>query len=102
LTVASACVEFNEGSYWAATMLIARADTMAASGVLNMLGNLGGVVGIPIVAWLTGRGNWYGAFALGAGFALLGAALWLLIDADRVLTDPVPAVGGIGPDEILA
>jgi ACS family glucarate transporter-like MFS transporter len=91
LTFASACVEFNEGSYWAATMLIARADTMAASGVLNMLGNLGGVVGIPAVAWLTGHGNWHGAFALGTGFAFLGAALWLLIDADQVLVDPAGA-----------
>lgn len=90
LTITSACVEFNEGSYWAATMLIARADTMAASGVLNMLGNLGGVVGIPVVAWLTGHGNWYGAFALGTALAFLGAALWLFIDADRTIADPDP------------
>jgi ACS family glucarate transporter-like MFS transporter len=85
LTVAFFGIEFNEGSYWAAIMLIARSDTMAASGVLNTLGNLGGVVGIPIVAWLTGRGDWYEAFALGTACALIGAALWLFIDADRPL-----------------
>jgi len=88
LTVASASIEFNEGSFWAATMLIARADTMAASGVLNMVGNLGGVVGIPIVAWLTGRGDWTGAFALGTGLIFIGAALWLLINAERNLVEP--------------
>ena len=88
LTVASAGTEFNEGSFWAATMLIARADTMAASGVLNMVGNLGGVVGIPIVAWLTGRGEWTGAFALGTALTFIGATLWLLINAERNLAEP--------------
>jgi ACS family glucarate transporter-like MFS transporter len=85
LTVAFAGVESNEGSYWAANMSIARADTMAAGGVLNTGGNLGGVVGIPIVAWLTGHGNWYGAFAIGTGFAITAAALWLLVNADQHL-----------------
>jgi len=87
LTIASASIEFNEGSFWAATMLIARADTMAASGVLNMVGNLGGVVGIPIVAWLTGRGDWYAAFAIGTAFVFIGAALWLFINSDHKLTE---------------
>jgi MFS transporter, ACS family, glucarate transporter len=83
LTLAFAGVEFNEGSYWAATMSVARADTMAAGGVLNTGGNLGGVVGIPIVAWFSGHGNWYAAFATGTGFAIVAALLWLLIDAGR-------------------
>ena len=89
LTVAFAGVESNEGPYWAANMSIARADTMAAGGVLNTGGSLGGVVGIPIVAWLTDHGNWYGAFSIGTGFALLAAALWLLVNADEHLeTEP--------------
>jgi MFS transporter, ACS family, glucarate transporter len=83
LTFAFAGVESNEGSYWAANMSIARADTMAAGGVLNTWGNLGGVVGIPIVAWLTGHGNWNAAFAVGTGFAIAAAALWLLINSDQ-------------------
>jgi MFS transporter, ACS family, glucarate transporter len=87
LTLAFAGVEANEGSYWAANMAIARADTMVAGGVLNTWGNLGGVVGIPIVAWLTSRGNWYGAFAVGTAFAIAAAVLWLLIKADRRLEE---------------
>jgi len=83
LTFAFAGVEANEGTYWAATMAVARADTMAAGGVLNTGGNLGGVIGIPIVAWLTGHGDWYSAFATGSAFAIAAALLWLLIDADR-------------------
>ena len=83
LTLAFVGVESNEGPYWAATMSVARADTMAAGGVLNTGGNLGGVINIPIIAWLSGHGHWHGAFATGAGFAVVAAALWLLIDADR-------------------
>jgi MFS family permease len=83
LSLAALGVELNEGSFWAATMLVARSDTMAASGVLNMLGNLGGVVGIPIVAWFTGHGSWPSAFGLGTACALIGAALWPLISADH-------------------
>jgi dipeptide/tripeptide permease len=65
--------------------------------VLNMVGNLGGVVGIPIVAWLTGRGEWTGAFALGTALIFIGAALWLLIDAERNLGESAtPANEALG------
>jgi predicted MFS family arabinose efflux permease len=64
-------------------MEVARADSMSASGVLNTGGNLGGLIGIPIVAHLSGGGHWTSAFALGALFALIGMLLWLGIDADR-------------------
>ncbi len=56
-----------------------------ACGALNTGGNLGGVINIPIIAWLSGHGRWYGAFATGTAFAVVAAALWLLIDADRQL-----------------
>jgi sugar phosphate permease len=85
LTLAFAGIESNEGPYWAAMMSVARADTMAACGVLNTGGNLGGVINIPIIAWLSGHGHWHGAFATGTAFAVVAAALWLLIDADRQL-----------------
>lgn len=86
LTVAYAGIEANEGSYWAANMSVASADTMVAGGVLNTAGNLGGVIGIPIVAWLSGRANWQGAFAIGTVFAVTAAGLWLFINADQRLT----------------
>jgi MFS transporter, ACS family, glucarate transporter len=110
LTIAFAAVEFNEGSYWAATMQVARADTMAASGVLNTGGNLGGVVNIPIVTWLWDRGDLDAAFATGSLFALVAAALWLWIDCGRQLgrgcspvfeSIPIARHHGLGLDELL-
>jgi ACS family glucarate transporter-like MFS transporter len=81
--LAYALVELNEGPYWAATMQVARADTMAATGVLNTGGNLGGVVCYPILGYLSGHGAWNAAFAIGAGFSIVAAALWLLVSTDQ-------------------
>ncbi len=76
-------IELTEGSYWAATMFVARTDSMSATGVLNTGGNIGGLIGIPIVAYFSGHGAWNAAFLIGASFALLGALAWLGIDATR-------------------
>jgi predicted MFS family arabinose efflux permease len=63
-------------------MFVARSDTMAATGILNTGGNIGGLIGIPIVAYLSGGGHWTMAFAIGTGSAVLGALLWLRIDTE--------------------
>ena len=83
LTLAYLVVELTEAAYWGGTMVVARADCMSASGVLNTGGNVGGVIGIPIVAYLSGGGHWSAAFALGAVLALVAMLLWFGIDADR-------------------
>jgi ACS family glucarate transporter-like MFS transporter len=83
LALCYAAVELTEGSYWAATMFVARADTMSAGGILNTGGNVGGLIGIPIVAYLSGHGHWTTAFLIGTLCALLGAVAWLGVDATR-------------------
>jgi ACS family glucarate transporter-like MFS transporter len=91
LALAYAVLELNEGAFWGATMFVARSDTMSATGVLNTGGNLGGLIGIPIVAYLSGGGHWTAAFVIGTVFAVLGAVMWLGIDADKI----------IGEDELM-
>jgi ACS family glucarate transporter-like MFS transporter len=86
-------VELTEGSYWAAAMTIGRSNTMAVGGVMNTGGNLGGIVGIPIVAYLSGHGAWNMAFLVGTGFALASAAAWLFIDASHCVA-PEEQAGG--------
>ena len=85
LTLAYAAVEINEASYWAGAMRIAQADTMAATGILNTGGNAGGLIGIPIVAYLSGQGHWQTAFLIGFACALAAALAWLWVDADEPL-----------------
>jgi MFS transporter, ACS family, glucarate transporter len=89
LALAFAVLELNEGAYWGATMFVARSDTMAATGILNTGGNIGGLIGIPIVAYLSGDGHWTAAFAIGTGLAVLGALMWLGVDTDRENTQAV-------------
>jgi ACS family glucarate transporter-like MFS transporter len=96
LACAFCAVEINEGVYWAATMRVARADTGAATGVLNTGANLGGVITQPIVGFLSGSGAWSAAFVTGTAFALVAAAAWLLVDPERraAIPAPPPARGG--------
>ena len=84
-------MELNEGAYWGAAMTVGRGDTMAVSGVMNTGGNLGGIIGIPIIAYLSGEHLWRAAFVVGAGFALASAIAWLGIEVEQ----PVDA-GAIG------
>jgi ACS family glucarate transporter-like MFS transporter len=85
LALCFGCVELTEGSYWGAAMSVGRGDTMAVCGVMNTGGNLGGIIGIPIVAYLSGHGAWTAAFLVGAGAALASAVAWFGIDAGRRL-----------------
>jgi ACS family glucarate transporter-like MFS transporter len=77
------CAQMTEAPFWAAAFWVARERASAATGVLNMGGNIGGMIGTPIVAYLTQAHNWPAAFATGVGFALASAAVWLFIDVER-------------------
>lgn len=85
LALCYAAVEVNEAPYWAAIMHVGRADTMAAGGLMNTGGNLGGIIATPIVAYFSGHHAWNGAFLIGIAFAVTSAALWLLVDPNRPL-----------------
>jgi MFS transporter, ACS family, glucarate transporter len=91
LALSYGIVELCEGPFWGGTMFIARADTMSATGVLNTGGNIGGLIGIPIVAYLSQHGLWTWAFIIGAFFSVLGAIAWLGIDAEERF-EPPPAI----------
>jgi MFS transporter, ACS family, glucarate transporter len=86
LALSFGCVELTEGAFWGSAMSIGRGDTMAVSGVMNTGGNLGGIIGIPIVAYLSGEHLWHTAFVIGAGCAIASALLWLAIDIDALDT----------------
>jgi len=80
LCAAFAAVEVTEGIYWAAAMRIAGSDTMLATGILNTGGNIGGIIGTPVVAMLTAQHSWNAAFLAGAACAVFAALLWFGVD----------------------
>jgi MFS transporter, ACS family, glucarate transporter len=78
-----ACLELTEGPYWAAVMNVGRENAMAASGVMNTGGNAGGILAIPVIAYLSGHQSWHAAFLIAACFAIAAAIAWLGIDGRR-------------------
>ncbi|HVW71124.1 MAG TPA: MFS transporter [Steroidobacteraceae bacterium] len=83
LTVCYGGLQMVEGSYWGAGMRLGGERTMAATGVLNTGGNLGGVVITPIIGYLSAQRYWTACFVMGAACALAAALLWLFVDATR-------------------
>jgi ACS family glucarate transporter-like MFS transporter len=80
LCAAFAAIEVTEGIYWAAAMRIAGSDSMLATGILNTGGNIGGIIGTPLVAVLTANHSWNAAFLAGAACAVFAALLWFGVD----------------------
>ena len=83
IALAFACEQVNEGPYWAAIMNAAPGDTMAAGGILNTGGNVGGLIAAPVTAYFSGHGAWTPPFLIGSVFALVAAATWLIVDPTR-------------------
>lgn len=80
LGLAVGFTEFTEGTFWATTSNIAGAHAGAATGIMNMMGNLGGVastMGVPVLVKYFG---WVVALGSGSVLAVVAAALWLAID----------------------
>jgi predicted MFS family arabinose efflux permease len=80
LCLAFAFSELTEGTYWAATMRAAPRQVMPGTALLNMGGNLGGVVATPTIAALSEAHRWSSIFGLGALLAVLAAAVMLLVE----------------------
>jgi ACS family glucarate transporter-like MFS transporter len=76
--------ELTEGPYWAATMRMAPTEVMAATGILNTGGNLGGVIATPTIAALSSGRHWMAVFSLGAVLMIAAAILWAFIDAKEM------------------
>jgi ACS family glucarate transporter-like MFS transporter len=68
-----------EGPFWATITTLTPGRAGAAGGVLNLFGNLGGVVSIWAVPQMTDRWGWETTLAIWAGVGVLAALLWLLV-----------------------
>ncbi len=83
LSLAYGAVEMTEGPYGAAATAVGREQTMAAFGVVNTGGNLGGIIGTPMVAWFSSHHAWTAAFVTGTVAAIVSGVMWFWIDAGR-------------------
>jgi ACS family glucarate transporter-like MFS transporter len=82
LTAISICVGLlfsTESSYWSTAIELAAEEAGAASGLMNLAGNLGGVLSTFLVPLLVMHFGWIYALSSGSMFALVAAILWFLI-----------------------
>lgn len=91
LSLAFAFQMFSESAYWSAAMDISGRATGAATGLINTMNNLGGVVSTALTPVLIARYGWTTAFNVCLVASLVAAALWLLIRADRPLAGTAAA-----------
>ena len=76
---------FAESAYWSATMDIAGPATGAATGLINSVNNLGGVLSTALTPILFARFGWDAAFLSCIAVSVVAALLWLGDAADRPL-----------------
>ena len=86
LSLAYGVTEMTEGPYAAATTAVGRENSMAAWGVVGTGGNLGGIIGTPIVAWLSSHHAWTAAFLTGTAALIVSGVMWLWIDGSRAVS----------------
>ena len=89
LSLSFGCVQFSDGSYWAAAMRIAGPQSQSATGLMNTGGNVVGGVGAMLVPLIAQSFGWTAAVASGAVFSLVAAALWLGVRPDLTLQSRV-------------
>ena len=88
LTAISLSVAFlfsTEGCYWSTIISLSERHAGAAGGLMNMAGNLGGVVSTIAVPLLVRMFGWYRMFALASALAMAGAIFWLFIRPSAVV-----------------
>ena len=71
-------VMFTDTPYWVAITYSTGENTMSASGVLNLGGNLPSLLA-PLIGLMIDRAGWLPTIASGSVFAVIGAGLWLFV-----------------------
>jgi ACS family glucarate transporter-like MFS transporter len=79
LTLAFGFASMSEGPFWASAIAVAENDAGAAGGLMNTIGNVGGILAPVATPMIASRFGWQMALWAGAGVILLGMAAWFLL-----------------------
>ena len=79
-------LELTVGVSWAVTLDIGGSFAGSVSSVMNTFGNIGGAISLTLSAYLVGFSGWNAPFLVMAGLSIIGALLYLRINASRPIT----------------
>jgi MFS transporter, ACS family, glucarate transporter len=85
----------SQSSFWSVTADIAGASSGLVSGFMNMGCQIGAALTASLTPWIATRFGWTTSFLVAAGFCVVGALSWLVVDPSRQLRVP-PADAGMG------
>jgi MFS transporter, ACS family, glucarate transporter len=88
LSLSSACLNGAESPFFTTATVIGATNPGAAAGLLNLMGNLGGVLSIWLVPRMSAAWGWNGTLMFWAGVAFVAALLWLTVRVDDVEQSP--------------
>jgi sugar phosphate permease len=83
LSFSSACLNGAESPFFTTSTTIGAANPGAAAGLLNLMGNLGGVLSIWLVPRMSAVWGWNGTLSFWAAVAFVAALLWLTVRVDN-------------------
>jgi ACS family glucarate transporter-like MFS transporter len=69
-----------QSAYWAVTADVAGRAAGAASGIVNMGAQVGGVLTASLTPWIADHFGWTASFAVAAALCTLGALAWFAVD----------------------
>jgi ACS family glucarate transporter-like MFS transporter len=75
----------SQSSYWSVTADIAGDNAGAASGFMNMGGQLGGALTASLTPAIAQQYGWTSSFLVAAVLSIAGGFAWLLVEPDRPL-----------------
>lgn len=82
ISLSSACINGAEAPFFMTATAIGRENPGAAAGVLNLMGNLGGVLSIWLVPYMSEAWGWIATLAFWSGVCVAAALLWLTVSVD--------------------
>ena len=78
----------SQSSFWSVTADMAGASAGSVSGVMNMGGQIGGIVTASLTPLIASRFSWTASFLVAAALCAAGSLVWLLVNPNVELRRP--------------
>jgi sugar phosphate permease len=84
IALAAFCQMMTGSAAWSVCLDVGRRNAGVVTGIMNMVGNIGGTIAPVVVGYaVERRGSWNIPFYVTAGVLTIGVVMWMLIDPRR-------------------